>query len=80
MTPADVDRILGRVRSGDTDAYEQLVRRCQSEVWRVVAGVLHDIRETEDLVQQTFVNAYFHLDRVVFLEYFVPMVVAPFFG
>lgn len=29
----------------------------------MVASILHDVATTEDLVQQTFVNAYAHLDQ-----------------
>jgi len=61
--PTETDRIVLRVLSGDLDAFAELVQAHQESVWRVVAAMLLDTQKTEDLVQQTFVNAYRHLDR-----------------
>jgi RNA polymerase sigma-70 factor, ECF subfamily len=59
----DVDEILSQVLAGDVEAYAQVVRRYQREVWKVVTAMLHDAKVTEDLVQQAFVNAYLHLSQ-----------------
>ena len=63
MNPTDTERIIARVLSGELDAFAELVQAYQHDVWRVVAAMLLDTQKTEDLVQQTFVNAYRHLDR-----------------
>jgi RNA polymerase sigma-70 factor, ECF subfamily len=63
MNATDTERIVARVLSGELDAYAELVQAYQQDVWRVVAAILLDTQKTEDLVQQTFVNAYRHLDR-----------------
>ena len=63
MNANDTERLVARVLSGELDAYAELVQAYQQDVWRVVAAMLLDTQKTEDLVQQTFVNAYRHLDR-----------------
>jgi RNA polymerase sigma-70 factor, ECF subfamily len=63
MNPAETDVIVARVLGGDIDAYEAIVRAYQHEVWKVVSAMLFNGQRTEDLVQQTFINAYQHLHR-----------------
>jgi RNA polymerase sigma-70 factor (ECF subfamily) len=58
-----VDSIIEEVLGGRTELYAEVIRLYQKEVWKVVASLLHDVATTEDLVQQTFVNAYTHLDQ-----------------
>src|ERR1041384_2903274 len=63
MNATEVDTIVIRVLGGEIDAYEEIVRAFQQEVWKVVAAMLFNVEKTEDLVQQTFINAYQHLHR-----------------
>src|SRR5205823_5978959 len=63
MNATEIDPIVTRVLSGEIDAYEIIVRGCQEAVWKVVAATLFNRQRTEDLVQQTFINAYRRLDR-----------------
>lgn len=63
MKAETIEGVIARVLAGDIQAYAELVRRHQREVWRVVAFALRDRAGTEDLVQQTFVVAYRELDR-----------------
>ncbi|MBI3851369.1 MAG: sigma-70 family RNA polymerase sigma factor [Verrucomicrobia bacterium] len=63
MNAVETERLIGLVLSGELDAFAGLVQAYQQDVWRVVAAMLLDTQKTEDLVQQTFVNAYRHLDR-----------------
>jgi RNA polymerase sigma-70 factor (ECF subfamily) len=62
VTP-EADRIVAVVLAGDTQAFEGLVRLYQETVWRIAAVLLRDRDATENLVQQVFVDAYFHLDQ-----------------
>ena len=59
----EADRIVADVLAGDTPAFAGLVRLYQESVWRIAAAVLRDRDATENLVQQVFVDAYFHLDQ-----------------
>ncbi len=62
-TDLAVDELISAVQSGQTQAYAEIVRRYQQSVLRIVNAMLYDRRNTEDLVQQVFVNAYQHLNR-----------------
>lgn len=59
----EADRIVAEVLAGDTPAFAGLVRLYQQAVWRIAAALLRDRDATEALVQQVFVDAYFHLDQ-----------------
>ena len=58
---ADVEATIEEVLSGRIDAYADIIRRYQDEIWRIVAFALRDVATTEDLVQQVFVDAYTNL-------------------
>jgi len=62
VTP-EADRIVAEVLAGNTQAFADLVRLYQQTVWRIAAALLRDRDATENLVQQVFVDAYFHLDQ-----------------
>jgi RNA polymerase sigma-70 factor (ECF subfamily) len=62
VTP-EADRIVAEVLAGETQAFTGLVRLYQEAVWRIAAALLRDRDATENLVQQVFVDAYFHLDQ-----------------
>lgn len=63
MPPTETDQIVLRVLHGEIDAYAELIRRHQDAVWRVVAAMLLDTQQTEDLVQRAFILAYQQLHR-----------------
>ena len=62
LTP-EADRIVAEVLAGNTQAFADVVRLYQQDVWRIAAALLRDRDATENLVQQVFVDAYFHLDQ-----------------
>ena len=64
METTKLEEVISQVLQGQVGAYDEIVRRYQVEVWKAVAGILRDRKTTEDLVQETFVNAYRQLDRV----------------
>lgn len=57
------DDIVARVRGGDTDSFELLMRRHNQRLYRAVRAVLRDDAETEDVLQETYVRAFTHLDQ-----------------
>lgn len=63
MTSTELENNVSRVLAGEIDAYEGLVRRYQQDVWNVVAAMLLNTQKTEDLVEQTFINAFQQLHR-----------------
>lgn len=60
--PADA-ALVARARDGDLDAFAELVRRHESRVRGVLVRLLDDDRDVEEAVQDTFVQAWRHLDR-----------------
>jgi RNA polymerase sigma-70 factor (ECF subfamily) len=57
------DDLVRRVLAGDTQAFAQIVRRHERDVWKIVALMLRDRAATDNFVQQCFVNAYEHLHQ-----------------
>ena len=54
--------LIERARAGDTDACHDLVVAYQRPVYSVILRMVRDPAAAEDLVQETFVKAFRHLD------------------
>jgi RNA polymerase sigma-70 factor (ECF subfamily) len=61
--PDDDAVVLSRVLAGDEDAYAQLVRRYEPKLRVYVGGIVAVEEEARDLVQETFIRAWRHLDQ-----------------
>jgi RNA polymerase sigma-70 factor (ECF subfamily) len=60
--PDDPDlEVVRRVKDGDTDAFEELVRRHGRRVYRSLIGILGNAEEAEDALQDCFLKAFQHL-------------------
>lgn len=57
------DEVVQRVRGGETALYEILMRRYNLRVYRVARTILRNDAEAEDVMQETYVRAYQHLDQ-----------------
>ena len=64
------EEIVRRVRGGERDLYELLLRRHNQRVYRAIRSVLRDEVEVEDVMQQAYVLAYVHLDQFAGLARF----------
>ncbi len=60
MQPTD-EEIIGRVRGGDIDCFEVLMRRYNQRIYRTVRAILREEDETTDAMQEAYVNAFTHL-------------------
>jgi RNA polymerase sigma-70 factor (ECF subfamily) len=58
--PSD-DDVLARVRGGDIDSFEIVMRRYNQRVYRTVRAILRDEDEALDVMQEAYVNAFAHL-------------------
>ena len=59
VTPADPDLELAeRFRDGDRAAFDQLVRRHQKQIWRLVRRYVKRDADAADVTQQAFVRAF----------------------
>ncbi|HKD18335.1 MAG TPA: RNA polymerase sigma factor [Thermoanaerobaculia bacterium] len=57
------DEVVTRVRAGETDLFEILMRRYNQRVYRIARTVLPSDAEAEELAQEAWVRAYEHLDQ-----------------
>ncbi len=58
-TERDIDQLLvDRVQQGDKKAFELLVSKYQRKLMRLVARLVRDQAEAEDVVQEAFIKAY----------------------
>ena len=55
---ADETTLISRTQNGDELAFADLVRRYHAFVYAIVIGIMKDSDEAEEVVQDTFVNAY----------------------
>jgi len=53
--------VVAKVKAGDTEAFEELVRRHGRRVYRSLIGILGDAQEAEDALQDCFLKAFQHL-------------------
>ena len=53
--------VVSRVLEGQTALYEVLMRRYNERIYRAARSIVRDEDEAEDVMQQAYVNAYFHL-------------------
>jgi RNA polymerase sigma-70 factor (ECF subfamily) len=57
------EELIGRVRNGEIECYEPVMRRYNQRLFRLVRGILGDEHEAEDTLQQAYMHAYEHLDQ-----------------
>ena len=61
--PDDDAVVLARVLAGDEDAFAMLVRRYEPKLRAYVGGIVSVEEEARDLVQETFIRAWRHLEQ-----------------
>src|SRR5262245_59071728 len=57
------EEVVARVRGGEKELFEVLMRRCNRRLYRAARGILGDDAEAEDVMQAAYVRAYSHLDQ-----------------
>ena len=57
------EEVVDRVLAGETALYEIIMRRYNQRLYRVARSIVHDDAEAEDVMQDTYVRAYQHLDQ-----------------
>ena len=59
---ADEDaEVVLRVQAGDTNAFEELVRKHGRRIYRSLMGILGNAADAEDAMQDVFMKAYLHI-------------------
>jgi RNA polymerase sigma-70 factor (ECF subfamily) len=64
-TPSGVDEsvLVSQAREGDTRAFGELARRYEGKIFRLAQHVTNNREDAEDVLQETFMKAYEHLDQ-----------------
>jgi RNA polymerase sigma-70 factor (ECF subfamily) len=57
------EEAVARVRGGEVELFELLLRRYNQRLYRTVRAMLRDDAEAEDAVQEAWMSAYRHLDQ-----------------
>jgi len=59
----DETTLVALSREGDTVAFGELVRRYEGKIFRLAQHVTQNREDAEDVLQETFMKAYEHLDQ-----------------
>jgi RNA polymerase sigma-70 factor (ECF subfamily) len=63
LTGIDESAVVMQAREGDTEAFGELVRRYEGRIFRLAQHVTQNREDAEDVLQETFMKAYEHLDQ-----------------
>lgn len=59
----DESALVERTREGDAKAFAALVRRYEGKIFRLAQNITQNREDAEDVLQETFLKAYEHLDQ-----------------
>lgn len=62
LTGMDDVQLVTRVRAGDSAAFGELVSRYERKIFRLAKHITESDEDAEDVLQETFLKAYEHLD------------------
>src|SRR5215475_11498988 len=63
LTGVDESQLVAQARAGDATAFNELVRRYEGKIFRLAQHVTQNREDAEDVLQETFLKAYEHLDQ-----------------
>jgi RNA polymerase sigma-70 factor (ECF subfamily) len=63
LAGTDETVLLSQAREGDTQAFGELVRRYESKIFRLAQHITQNREDAEDVLQETFLKAYEHLNQ-----------------
>ena len=63
LADADETFLVAQSREGDTAAFGELVRRYEGKIFRLAQHVTQNREDAEDVLQETFMKSYEHLDQ-----------------
>jgi RNA polymerase sigma-70 factor (ECF subfamily) len=65
-SPIEIDdeaAVLAQARLGDAAAFSELLRRYESKIFRLALHITQNREDAEDVLQETFLKAFEHLDQ-----------------
>jgi len=57
------EEIVQRVKAGESNLFELIMRRYNQRLFRVIRSILRDESETEEVIQEAYVRSFEHLDQ-----------------
>ncbi len=63
MHSATDSELVTRIRCGETQAFEIIMRRHNQRLYRLARSILRDEHESMDVVQETYVKVYYNLHQ-----------------
>jgi RNA polymerase sigma-70 factor (ECF subfamily) len=63
LTGIDESALVAQAREGDADAFNELARRYNGKIFRLAQHITQNREDAEDVLQETFLKAYEHLDQ-----------------
>lgn len=57
-------KLVSALRQGDAQAFEGIMRRYNQRLFRVARSILHNETEAEDAVQEAWLRAFTHMDKL----------------
>ena len=63
QTGIEESTLVSQAREGNTAAFGELVRRYERKIFRLAQHVTQNREDAEDVLQETFMKAYEHLDQ-----------------
>src|SRR5436853_4020450 len=62
ITEVDESQLVGKAREGDAAAFSELVSRYERKIFRLAKHITQNDEDAEDVLQETFLKAFSHLD------------------
>src|SRR5512140_2907052 len=59
----DETTLVSQAREGDNRAFSELVKRYEAKIFRLAQHITQNREDAEDVLQETFMKAYEHLDQ-----------------
>ncbi|MFQ6109557.1 MAG: RNA polymerase sigma factor, partial [Candidatus Aminicenantales bacterium] len=63
MDKADEKRLVSRAKEGDMEAFETLIRKYEKNIYFLCHRMTNTHQSADDLSQETFIKAYFSLNK-----------------
>lgn len=60
---SDEAEVLAQARTGDAQAFSNLIQRYEGKIFRLAQHITQNREDAEDVLQETFLKAYEHLDQ-----------------
>jgi RNA polymerase sigma factor (sigma-70 family) len=57
------NEVIGRIIKGEKELYEVIMRKYNQRLYRIARSIIKNESEIEDVLQETYIKAFIHLDQ-----------------